>query len=75
MRTPQWYKNKIKDVRRKKRELSDTENGSLYEGKILDNKKRKEVKEDLKREKRAAKRGEKQDMRKEINEEIQWSRK
>jgi hypothetical protein len=70
MRTPEWYKQKVEDIRCRKRELTSKRDGELYEGKVLDNKRKKQVKEDLKREKRAAKRGEKQDMKKEVEREI-----
>lgn len=70
MRTPEWYEARVEDIRRRKRELTSKPNGELYEGKVLDSKRKKQVKEDLKREKRAAKRGEKQDLKKMMEFEI-----
>jgi len=76
MKTPQWYKRKIKEVKKQKRELTSTEIGTFFNGVTLTNKRRKEMKEDLKKEKRSYKRAEKQDLKKSIDEEIQdWKRK
>jgi formylmethanofuran dehydrogenase subunit A len=76
MKTPQWYKQKIKEVKKKKRELTSAEIGTYFNGVTLTNKKMKEMKEDLKKEKRSYKRAEKQDLKKSIDEEIlNWKRK
>lgn len=75
MKTPQWYKQKIKEVKKKKRELTSAEIGTFFNGVTLTNKRRKEMKEDLKREKRSYKRAEKQDLQKSIDEEVEvWKR-
>ncbi len=76
MKTPQWYKRKIKEVKKQKRELTSAEIGTFFNGVTLTNKRRKEMKEDLKKEKRSYKRAEKQDLKKSIDEEVQdWKRK
>lgn len=70
MKTPDWYKQKIKGVKKKKRELTSAEIGTFFNGVVLTNKRRKDMKEDLKREKRSYKRAEKQDLKKSIDEEV-----
>lgn len=70
MKTPDWYKQKIKGVKKKKRELTSAEIGTFFNGVTLTNKKRKDMKEDLKKEKRSYKRAEKQDLKKSIDEEV-----
>ncbi len=75
MKTPEWYKRKIQEVKKKKRALTSAEIGTNFEGVTLTTKKRKEMKEDLKREKRSYKRAEKQDLKKSIDKEIQdWKK-
>ena len=76
MKTPEWYDRKIKEVKKKKRELTAAEIGTYFNGVVLTTKKRKDAKEDLKREKRSYKRAEKQDLKKSVDEEIRnWKRK
>jgi hypothetical protein len=70
MKTPDWYKQKIKGVKKKKRELTSAEIGTFFNGVVLTKKRRKDIKDDLKREKRSYKRAEKQDLKKSIDEEI-----
>lgn len=75
MKTPQWYKQKIKEVKKKKRELTSAEIGTFFNGVTLTNKRRKDMKEDLKKEKRSYKRAEKHDLKKSIDEEIRdWKK-
>ena len=76
MKTPEWYKQKIKGVKKKKRELTSAEMGTYFNGVVLTKKRRKDMKEDLKREKRSYKRAEKKDLKKSIDEEIsEWKKK
>ena len=72
MKTPNWYKQKIKEVKKKKRELTSAEIGTFFDGVNLTKKRRKDMKEDLKREKRSYKRAEKQDLKKFIDEEVKF---
>ena len=76
MRTPEWYANKVESIRKRKRKLTSLPLYIIYEGDYLDGRKKREIKDDLKREQRAAKRGEKQDMKKMIDEELRaWNEK
>jgi hypothetical protein len=76
MKTPEWYDRKIKEVKKKKRELTAAEIGTYFNGVVLTTKKRKAAKDDLKREKRSYKRAEKQDLKKSVDEEIRnWKKK
>jgi hypothetical protein len=70
MKTPDWYKYRIKEVKLKKRTLTSAKMGELFDGEPLTYKRRKEITGDLRKEKRSCKRAEKQDLRKEIDEEI-----
>lgn len=71
-KTPEWYDQKVKDIKKKKRQLTKAQIGDVYEGKILtSSKKKKQAKEDLTKEKRKHKRGEKQDAKRLIQEEVQ----
>ncbi len=75
MKTPEWYNQKIKEVKIKKRALTSAEIGTNFNGITLTTKKRKAMKEDLKREKRSYKRAEKQDLKKSVDEEIRnWKK-
>lgn len=62
-RDPEWYEDRIADIKKKKRTLNANRQGKQ-------GKKVKEEKQDLIREKRACKRGEKQDAIKRISDEI-----
>ena len=70
MKTPEWYNQKIKEVKIKKRALTSAEIGTYFDGVVLTNKRRKEYKNDLTKEKRSYKRAEKQDLKKSIDQEI-----
>lgn len=70
MKTPEWYNQKIKEVKIKKRALTSAEIGTYFDGVVLTNKRRKEYKNDLAKEKRSYKRAEKQDLKKSMNDEI-----
>ena len=66
-----WYDGKIRDIKKRKRELTKSIKEGLYGSDSTKNSNEiKGIKEDLKKEKRAAKRAEKQNLKKEIDDAL-----
>lgn len=55
-----WYDEKIKDIKKRKRDLKNLQDPNMV----------KKIKKDLKKEQRAAKRAEKQNLKKFIDDQI-----
>lgn len=70
-----YYKKKVKEMKKEKRDLCSPVSEQDYDSKNLDgkrnnNKEIKKIKEDFKRVRRSIKRSEKQNVQKEIEEEL-----